>query len=167
MKIMLLSDTHGFLNPKIVEIAKNVDEIWHAGDIGNIQICNTLASLKPFKAVWGNIDDLEIKSKYPKYSTFETEGVRVLMIHIAGKFENYNRETKNLIEEYKPTILACGHSHILKVAFDKKNNLLYMNPGAAGKQGFHLFMTLLLFEIKEGNPTNLNVIELGKRIEII
>ena len=163
MKIGLISDTHSFLDPKVFEYFKNVDEIWHAGDIGTLSLLQELEAFKPTVAVFGNIDGHEIRSAAPEDQLFEREGVKVLMTHIAAKPPRYNPRVKKLISEYRPNLLVCGHSHILKVQPDPTNSLLFMNPGAAGIHGFHQIKTLLRFDLEHGRPTNLEVVELGKR----
>ncbi|HTF81759.1 MAG TPA: metallophosphoesterase family protein [Cytophagales bacterium] len=163
MKIGLLSDTHGYLDPRLFEYFSEVDEIWHAGDIGDIAIADKLAAFKPFRAVYGNIDTQEARAMYPEHMFVEIGGFRVLMIHIAGAMGSYNPTTRTLIKDLKPDLLVCGHSHILKVAFDQKYNLLYMNPGAAGNHGFHQEKTALKFEIRGNKPENLFLVKLGKR----
>ena len=163
MKIGLISDTHSHLDPKVFEYFKNVDEIWHAGDIGTLSLLEELKPFKPTVAVFGNIDGHDIRSASPENQIFEREGVKVLMTHIAAKPPRYNPRVKKLITEHKPNILVCGHSHILKVQPDPANNLLFINPGAAGIHGFHQIKTLLRFDLEQGKPKNLEVIELGKR----
>ena len=163
MKIGLISDTHSYLDPKVSQYFKNVDEIWHAGDIGTLGILEELVKIKPVKAVYGNIDGQEIRNICPEYLGFTTEGVSVLLIHITGAIGKYNPQVNRLMKNYHPKILVCGHSHILKVAQDKKNNLLYINPGAAGKYGFHKTKTLLRFELLASEIQNLEVVELGPR----
>lgn len=163
MKIGLLSDTHSYLDERFFEYFSDVDEIWHAGDIGDGTVADRLALFKPFKAVYGNIDAGDVRTAYPEHLVQEIEGMKVLMIHIAGAMSNYNPLTRKLIKELNPGILICGHSHILKVAFDHKYNLLYMNPGAAGNHGFHQEKTALKFEIANGKAENLFLVKLGKR----
>lgn len=163
MKIGLISDTHGHFEPSIATYFKNVDQIWHAGDIGTLSVLEELVKIKPVKAVFGNIDGQEIRNVCPEYLSFTMEGVSVLLIHIAGALGRYNPQVNRLLKNYHPKVLICGHSHILKVAPDKKNNLLHMNPGAAGKYGFHKMKTLLRFELLRGEIKNLEVVELGPR----
>jgi putative phosphoesterase len=168
IKIGLLSDTHGFLDPQIFELFKEVDEIWHAGDLGSIDLCNELKSFKPFHAVYGNIDGKEIRMDYPLNLELEREGFKILMTHIGGYPKNYEPKARRKIEEVKPDIFICGHSHILKVMRDEKfNNMVVMNPGAAGFQGFHKVKTLLRFTLNQHKIEGLQVVELGKRGEII
>ena len=162
-KILLLSDTHGFLDQRIQNYAKKADEIWHAGDIGKMSVLNRLESITPIRAVYGNIDSHEIRKQVPEMLNFECEGVNVLMIHIAGYPGYYNSRVKHLIKLEKPKLFICGHSHILKIMQDKKNSHLHMNPGAAGISGFHKIRTLLRFSLHKGEIKNLEVIELGAR----
>ena len=165
MKIGLLSDTHGFLDERIFHHFENCDEIWHAGDIGEESVLEELRAFKPTQAVYGNIDSINLQKELPEYTNIEHEGVRTLMIHIGGRPNKYAKGVKELIIQYKPQLLVCGHNHILKVAMDKNLNTLYMNPGAAGRHGFHQMRTLLRFDLQKGNIQNLEVIELGKRAQ--
>lgn len=167
LRIGLLSDTHGYLDKKIFDVFKDVDEVWHAGDLGTIELCDELKKLKPFYAVFGNIDGKEIRSEYPLNLILEREGSKILMTHIGGYPGNYEPKARRKIEEEKPDIFICGHSHILKVMRDEKhNNMLVMNPGAAGVQGFHKVKTVLRFTLNKGKIENLEAVELGKRGEI-
>ena len=163
MKIGLLSDTHGYLDPKVFDYFKAVDEIWHAGDIGTMEVLEELRSFKPTVAVWGNIDGGKLRVECKEGEIFERGGVRVLITHIAGKPPKYNSTVLEYVKQYQPKLLVCGHSHILKVMPDKVNKLLFMNPGAAGKHGFHKVKTLLRFELENGDIKNLEVVELGPR----
>ncbi len=162
-KILLLSDTHGHLDKKITSYISQSDELWHAGDIGNLKVLDYLASLKPLKSVYGNIDGNQVRLQSSEVLSFNCEGVSVIIIHIAGYPGKYNLKAKALIKKYKPKLFICGHSHILKVIQDKENNHLHMNPGAAGIYGFHKKRTMLRFEIDKGKIQNLDVIELGTR----
>ncbi len=162
-KILLLSDTHGHLDQKIIKYINVVDEVWHAGDIGTNAVANGISSLKTLKGVYGNIDGHELRSQFPENQIFSSEGVKVLMTHIGGYPGRYNARVKKLILEEKPQLYICGHSHILKVVQDRKNNLLHMNPGASGIYGFHQIRTLLRFELNHGKIEKLEVIELGQR----
>ena len=164
IKIGLISDTHSFLDPKVFEVFKDVDEIWHAGDIGDISVADQLKALKPFYAVYGNIDDKNVRIEYPLNLVLQREGLKILMTHIGGYPGNYEPKARRKIEEEQPDIFICGHSHILRVAKDPKyNNMLAMNPGAAGVHGFHKVKTLLRFNLNHGKIENLEAIELGKR----
>ena len=162
MKILILSDTHGHLDDRIIYYAKKVDEIWHAGDIGSIELIEFLKKNVNVKAVYGNIDEKKTRSSLSEYLFFSCEKMSILLIHIAGKPSYYNKNTNELIKQYKPKILVCGHSHILKVINDKKNNLLYINPGAAGKFGFHKKRTMIKLEIINEDLKKLEVIELNE-----
>tara|TARA_B100000242_G_scaffold292345_1_gene267556 strand:+ start:867 stop:1358 length:492 start_codon:yes stop_codon:yes gene_type:complete len=158
--ILLLSDTHGYIDKKIISYINNVNEVWHAGDIGDIRVIDKIKLLKPIKAVYGNIDSTEIRMMTEKNLIFESEGVRVVMTHIAGYPGRYNRSAIELIQKYNPNLFICGHSHILKVIQDKKYNHLHFNPGAAGIYGFHKRRTMLKFSLQKGTIKNLFVIEL-------
>jgi uncharacterized protein len=164
LKIALLSDTHSFLDPSCIKHCEGADEIFHAGDIGDAALIEQLQKIKPTQAVYGNIDGHVIRSFCPRYLLLEREGLKILMIHIAGSFGSYNPETRGLLMRFKPQLLICGHSHILKVANDPRFSCLYINPGAAGNHGFHPVKTMITFHIKNGKPTEMDVIELGKRI---
>jgi len=166
LKIALLSDTHSFLDPVCVKHCSSADEIWHAGDIGDIRVLDELNATKPTLAVYGNIDNNQIKLVAPRYLFFEREGLKILMIHITGPFGYYNPETKGLLLRYKPQILVCGHSHILKVAYDNRFSCLYLNPGAAGNHGFHPVKTMVTFYIKNAKPVEMDVIEIGRRVAV-
>ena len=164
MKIGLLSDTHGFLDPRIFEHFTACDEIWHGGDVGTIEVARALEEFKPLKAVYGNIDGKDIQVRYLEDLWFEREGLSVLITHIAGAPPRYNPRTKKLLGARVPDILVCGHSHILRVGKDPAyNGMLYLNPGAAGNQGFHHMRTLLRFDISDKQVKNMEVIELGRR----
>ncbi|WKV11738.1 metallophosphoesterase family protein [Marivirga harenae] len=165
MKIGLISDTHSFWDETIPQYFKECDEIWHAGDIGESgQIMEQLNKIAPSIAVYGNIDTPEFQRTYPENLFIEREGVKIFMTHIGGKPPSYNPRVRKLIQSEKPDVFICGHSHILRAMPDKKhNNLLYLNPGAAGNQGFHKIRTMMRFEINNGKIEKLEVIELGKR----
>ena len=163
LRIALLSDTHNYLDPKIFKYFDECNQIWHAGDIGSVAICEELNKYKPLVAVHGNIDGQDVRKVCPLNQRFMCEGVDVLMTHIGGPFGRYSPEVRILIGSRPPKLFICGHSHILKVMFDKKHHFLYMNPGAAGMQGFHQVKTLLRFTIDKENIRDLEVIELGKR----
>ena len=162
-KILLLSDTHGHLDAKIFSYMDEIDEVWHAGDIGNTEVLDTIEAKKPLRAVYGNIDGNEVKIKTKKVLNFECEGIKVVITHIAGYPGRYNQAAKNLIERYQPNLFICGHSHILKVLNDKKYGHLHMNPGAVGIYGFHQKRTMLRFMIEDNNIKELTAIELGER----
>ena len=164
MKIGLLSDTHSVLDQRIFEYFKDVDEIWHAGDVGDPEIIDQLEAFKSVVGVFGNIDGTDVRQRFPEIQRFEREGVSVLMTHIAGRPGKY---AKGIAEEIKkdgpPKLFVCGHSHILLVKFDPRFKMLWLNPGACGKQGFHSVKTILRFELTKGEIKNMEVIELGKK----
>lgn len=148
MKIGLLSDTHSYLDPKILRYFNECDEIWHAGDIGDRMVADELEKLKPLRAVYGNIDDKDMQVRFPEDLWFTCEGLTICMMHIGGAPPNYNPRVKKMLKDKVPDIFICGHSHILQVKKDPAyKNMLYVNPGAAGNQGFHPIKTLLRFEI--------------------
>jgi putative phosphoesterase len=164
MKIGLLSDTHGHLDTKVFTHFKSCDEIWHAGDIGEGEVADQLENFKPFRAVFGNIDDRAIQMRYPEDLCFTVEGLNVFMTHIGGVPPKYNARVKKMLVASPPHIFICGHSHILRVLRDPAlNNMLYLNPGAAGNHGFHHMKTMLRFDLLSGEVKNMEVIELGKR----
>ena len=162
-KILLLSDTHSYIDDQILKHANWADEVWHAGDIGNIEVTDKLKTIKPVRAVYGNIDNSEIRSEFPLDNRFEVEGVSIWMTHIGGYPKRYDSRIKNKLHTNPPNLFISGHSHILKVMHDKELDLLHMNPGAAGKHGFHQIRTMLRFELDLGTIKNLEVIELGNR----
>ncbi|HXB39486.1 MAG TPA: metallophosphoesterase family protein [Bacteroidia bacterium] len=162
-KILLLSDTHGHFNEKLVKYINTVDEVWHAGDIGVVDVCKQIEKLKPLKAVYGNIDGQDVRIEYPEHQIFLCEQVKVFITHIGGYPGKYNPAARKIIQEEKPKLFICGHSHILKIMFDKKNDLLHLNPGAAGVHGFHNVKTVLRFCIDGSEIKNMEIIELGKR----
>ena len=163
-KIGLLSDTHNTWNEKYEQYFAECDEIWHAGDIGSLQLAERFETLKPFRAVYGNIDDFATRRAYPEFSRFTLEGVDVLMTHIGGYPGKYDPRVRAKLFSNPPKLFVCGHSHILKVIYDKNLDCLHINPGAAGKYGFHSVRTLLRFVLDSGNIRNLEVIEIGKHI---
>jgi putative phosphoesterase len=162
-KILLLSDTHSYIDDQILKFVKQADEVWHAGDIGNLTVTDTLKKLKPLKAVFGNIDDADARSEFPLDLKFSVENIAVWITHIGGYPNRYNLRIRNEIAKNPPKIFISGHSHILKVQYDKKLNLLHLNPGAAGNHGFHKIRTMLRFELENGDIKNLEIIELAKR----
>ena len=159
-KIGLLSDTHGYLNPKCFEFFKDCNEIWHAGDIGNIRVADALNQFKPLKAVFGNIDGHDVRSVYKEYLVFRVEQVKVLMMHIGGYPGHYSKGARELITREKPDLFVTGHSHILKVMYDQKMGCLHMNPGAAGKYGIHISVTMIRFVIDQDQIKDLEVLDL-------
>jgi putative phosphoesterase len=158
-KILLLSDTHSFIDNAILKHVKEADEVWHAGDIGSISVTDTLKELKPLRAVYGNIDNAETRGEFPLHNRFMCEGVDVWITHIGGYPGRYSPAIREDIKKDPPRLFITGHSHILKVMNDKKLELLHMNPGAIGKHGFHKVRTMLRFTISEANIGNLEVIE--------
>ncbi len=162
-RIGLLSDTHGWLDENIFEYFKSCDEVWHAGDIGNMEVVERLEAFKPFKAVYGNIDGGLLRQEFPLNLRFECEGVDVLMTHIGGYPGRYNKRVQEIIQTNPPKLYICGHSHILKVMSDKKYGLLHINPGACGNHGFHKIRTIVRFSLFESNIKDLEVVELGFR----
>nr|WP_185150012.1 MULTISPECIES: metallophosphoesterase family protein [unclassified Apibacter] len=159
-KILLLSDTHSYIDDRILEYASQADEVWHAGDIGDIKVSETLKKTVPvFKAVYGNIDGTEIRKEFPLNLRFFCENVDVWMTHIGGYPGKYAPIIREEIKLNPPKLFICGHSHILKVMNDKKLHLLHMNPGAIGIYGFHKVRTMLRFEINQETIQNLEVIE--------
>ena len=162
-KILLLSDTHGHIDDAILKYARQADEVWHAGDIGSLQVSDTLEKIKPLRGVYGNIDDHVIQKEFSLHQRFLCEGVDVWMTHIGGYPPKYNSSTIKEIKANPPKLFICGHSHILKVMWDKPRGILHMNPGACGKHGFHQVRTMLRFVIDGKDIKNLEVIELGKR----
>lgn len=163
MKILLLSDTHGYIDNQILKFVKQADEVWHAGDIGNLKVTDAIKELKPLKAVYGNIDGSITRATFPLNKLFEVNGVKVLMTHIGGYPNRYEKRVETLLKQYKPDIFISGHSHILKVIYDKKLNLLHLNPGAVGKYGIHQVRTMIRFEINQSKIEKLEIIELEKR----
>jgi len=162
-KILLLSDTHGFIDNKILKFCRQADEVWHAGDIGNIKVTDSINNITKLRAVYGNIDDKLIRSEFPLDNRFTIENVDVWITHIGGYPNHYNYRVRDELNLNPPKIFISGHSHILKVQFDKKLNLLHMNPGAVGKYGIHKVRTMLRFEIDNSDVKNLEIIELEGR----
>jgi putative phosphoesterase len=164
MKIGVLSDTHGFLDPKVLHYFQDCDEIWHAGDIGDITIVQQLQSFKPLRAVTGNIDGKELQKILPEDLRFECEGIHVWITHIGGKPPHYNPRIKKALMLDRPRLFVCGHSHICSIQRDPtQQQMLFINPGAAGNHGFHQVKTIVRFEIENAQFHNMEVIELGKR----
>ena len=163
-KIGLLSDTHSYLHPKVFEHFRSCDEIWHAGDIGNLMITDELKKKKLCRIVYGNIDGNEIRSEFKGELFFVIENLKVYITHIAGTPRKYSNVILEKIKKNKPDLLICGHSHILRIEYDKKNKLLFMNPGSIGKIGFHKKQTAIKFEVDKKEIKNLFVIEFGKNL---
>ena len=162
-KIGILSDTHGMLDERVFEHFALCDEVWHAGDIGSLEVLNKLQAFKPLRAVWGNIDGHDIRILLPQHNRFMCEGVKVWLTHIGGYPGKYDALVRPEIFRQPPDVFVCGHSHILKVQYDKMLKLLHINPGAAGKYGFHKVQTLIRFVIDGEKIQNLEVIELKTR----
>ncbi|AWH86224.1 YfcE family phosphodiesterase [Flavobacterium album] len=162
-KILLLSDTHSHIDDTILKYVRMADEVWHAGDIGDLSVTDAIKKEKPLRAVYGNIDSNEARLEFPLNNRFFCEGVDVWITHIGGYPGKYNQAVRSELQANPPKLFICGHSHILKVQFDQKLGLLHMNPGAAGVSGFHQVRTMLRFEIEGDKIQNLEVIEIGKR----
>jgi putative phosphoesterase len=162
-KILLLSDTHSHIDATILKYVKLADEVWHAGDIGDLKVTDTIKKLKPLRAVFGNIDNHEARLEFPLNNRFFCEGVDVLITHIGGYPGKYSPAIREELTKNPPKLFICGHSHILKVMFDKKLNCLHMNPGAAGISGFHQKRTMLRFEIDGDKIQSLEIIEIGDK----
>ncbi len=162
-RIGLLSDTHGYIDDRIISYLSECDEIWHAGDIGNTETAHKLSELKPLKAVSGNIDGTDLRNDFPAKLRFLCEDVDVLIIHIGGYPGHYSPEARKEISNFAPKLFISGHSHILKVIYDEKYQLLHINPGAAGIQGFHQVRTLIRFTVDKEILKDLEVIELGQK----
>ena len=154
-----MSDTHGTIIPQVSDFFKDVDEVWHAGDIGNLDTADALAAFKPLRAVHGNIDDYRTRLTYPEDLFFKVEDTSVYMTHIGGYPGHYYTEVRHILEEKHPDIFISGHSHILKVMYDDKLNLLHLNPGAAGNTGFHKKITMLRFTIDGKKIDNMEIFE--------
>ena len=161
-KILLLSDTHGYIDNDILKYVKQTDEVWHAGDIGSLDVMDAIKILKPVRGVFGNIDDAKVRSEYPENNRFLCEEIDVWITHIGGYPPKYNMRTRDKLKQNPPDLFICGHSHILKVMPDKQLNLLHMNPGAVGKHGFQKVRTMLRFTIDGKKIENLEVIEFKK-----
>ncbi len=163
MRVALLSDTHSHIDASWLKYFESCDEIWHAGDFGNIEVLDYLKEIKPVRVVWGNIDGHVLRAELPEVNIFEVEGMKVMMIHIGGYPGKYESRARRLIEFHRPGLFICGHSHILRVIYDKKYEMLTMNPGAAGIHGFHKIKTLLRFSIIGGKIFDAEVVELGTK----
>lgn len=161
--IGLLSDTHSFLDPKVLEHFNDCDEIWHAGDIGNLAVAERLEQFKPFKAVYGNIDDAIIRRAFPLDLRFTCENLDVWITHIGGYPGRYKQRIRKVMMENPPGLFICGHSHILKIMADKQYDLIHINPGACGNHGFHKMKTIVRFKIDHGKLFDVEVIEFGAR----
>jgi putative phosphoesterase len=161
-RIGILSDTHSFIHPRIFEFFKDSDEIWHAGDIGNAKTAEDLQKIKPLRAVYGNIDGGELRMLFPRDLIFSVEKVKVVMTHIGGYPGRYEKWAKELILKEKPQLFVTGHSHILKVMYDEKYQLLYINPGAAGKYGLHKSITMVRFVVDGDQMKELEVLDIPR-----
>ena len=161
-KILLLSDTHSHIDDTILKYVNQADEVWHAGDIGDLVVTDTIKKLKPLRCVFGNIDDAQARLEFPLHNRFLCEGVDVWITHIGGYPGKYNPNIKAEMASNPPKLFICGHSHILKVMPDKQLGLIHMNPGAVGKHGFQKVRTMLRFELNDGKIENLEVIEFKK-----
>jgi uncharacterized protein len=162
MKIGLISDTHGWLDPEVFEHFGICDEIWHAGDVGNVQILDQLESFKPLVGVYGNIDGQDVRLRLPAIVQLEREGVRIFMTHIGGSPGRLALPIRRQIEDDRPDVFICGHSHILKIVRDPVYDpMLHMNPGASGRHGFHTLRTIVRFDVHQNKVSNLEVIHLG------
>jgi putative phosphoesterase len=162
-RIALISDTHNYLDPKILKYFEECDQIWHAGDIGTISITDELSKIKPVIAVYGNIDGQDVRKVHPLNQVFMCEQVKIYITHIGGYPQRYSKEALEEIKKKRPQLFICGHSHILKIMYDDHYKLLHINPGAAGNHGFHAVKTMVRFTIDGDKIINLEVIELGKR----
>lgn len=159
-RVGILSDTHGVLDQRVFEFFKHCDEVWHAGDIGSEDVLDALENFKPFKAVFGNIDSHQLRNRAPRELVFHCEDVKVYLTHIGGYPKRYDMQALQALKKYQPQLFVCGHSHILKVMFDKELKLLHINPGAEGNFGFHQKRTMIRLVIDGANMRDLEVIEL-------
>jgi putative phosphoesterase len=166
VRIAVISDTHGYIGEDVEKHLSMCDEIWHAGDIGSINVEQYLKEGQILRAVYGNIDGLDRRLEYPENQVFKVGDLKVLMTHIGGYPPRYTKRVKSLLDEVKPDIYICGHSHILKIIPDKKRGLIHINPGACGFIGFHKFRTIVLFDIVNGALKNVRVVELGRRGQV-
>ena len=165
-KVLVISDTHSYIDDRIIKYASEADYVIHAGDVGSFDVIQKLNSVSKLLFVYGNIDGNEIRSESNKFEFFKLNDLKILLTHISGKTPKYNKETLIKIKEHNPDLLIAGHSHILKIQYDKINKLIFLNPGAAGRHGFHLKRTMLRFEIKINKIENLEIIELGSRSDL-
>ena len=162
-RIGLLSDTHGYMDDRILHHLEECDEIWHAGDIGSYEVMEPLHQIAEVRAVYGNIDDTSLRATYPLNNAFDTGGAKCFITHIAGRPGKYPSRVKEAIRDLKPDIFVCGHSHILLIKRDPVSGMIHLNPGAAGKHGFHKMRTMIRFSINQGKILNPEIIELGQR----
>ena len=161
-KILLLSDTHDYIDSHIMKYVNESDEVWHAGDIGSVEVTNIISNIKPLRAVFGNIDGAEIRLSFTKDLVFECEDVKVFMTHIGGRPGRYAKGVSQKLKSTQPKIFICGHSHILKIIFDETHKVLFINPGAVGKHGFHKVRTMVRFQLSKGNVKKMEVIEVNR-----
>ncbi len=161
-KILLLSDTHSYIDEQILKYVTQADEVWHAGDVGSLSVVEQIQKLKPLRAVYGNIDGQDIRKEFPENQFFTCEEMSVFMTHIGGYPDRYASGILTKLKELQPKIFICGHSHILRIIFDKKLSILHLNPGAIGIYGFHKVRTMLRFEIDKDIIKNMEIIELAK-----
>ena len=161
-KIGIISDTHGTIKSRLFDFFKDVDEIWHAGDIGNVEILSRLQKFKPVRAVYGNIDDYKTRQLTTEFQNFKCENAKIIMTHIGGYPGRYNPKALKIIKKERPHLFISGHSHILKVIHDKQNNLLHINPGAAGNDGFHKNITMIRFEVEDERFSNLEILDIER-----
>ncbi len=162
LKVLLLSDTHGCIDEVILKHINWADEVWHAGDIGDVHVTDTIKKLKPLVAVYGNIDGAELRSEFPLDARFKREGKRIWITHIGGYPGRYEQRVRQVLQQNPPDIFIAGHSHILKVIYDNKYNLLHLNPGAAGNHGFHKVRTMLRFVLDKGGVKDLEIVEVER-----
>lgn len=166
MKIGLISDTHNYLDEQVFDYFKGCDEIWHAGDFGTIHIADQLRTIAPVLGVYGNIDGWDVRHDYPANQDVQREGFRVFMCHIGGHYQRYALPIRAQIEANPPDIFVCGHSHMLKIARDKAlGNMIFINPGAAGRHGFQTERTIVRFQLDAGKAHSMEVIQLGPRVQ--
>ena len=162
-KIGLISDTHGFIDNRILDFFKEVDEIWHAGDIGSIEVFDKLSSFKNFKGVYGNIDSYDIRIRTSEILSFSCEGVKVVMTHIGKQYGKYTKKLLPIIKKEKPQLVICGHSHILQIKYDKTMRFLFVNPGAAGNYGIHKVKTACRFIIDGNQIKDMEILKLARK----
>ena len=163
MRIGLISDTHSHLDDKLFSFLEECDEVWHAGDIGTLDLAQEIADFRPLKAVWGNIDTQDIRFEYPEKHIFDCEGMKIFMIHIGGYPGRYARGVREQLKTEKPDVFICGHSHRVKAVHDEKLNLLHFNPGACGLEGIHYEKTIMRFTIEKGEMSQFQICRLGER----
>lgn len=162
-RVGLLSDTHGTLLPELLEVFADCEEIWHAGDVGDTRILDSLQEIKPVRAVWGNIDDTEMRQRLPEDLVFQAGGARVLLSHIVGHPGRLHRRAKALLLKYDPDLVIYGHSHILRLDYQQKSQTLFVNPGAVGNQGMHQIRTVMKFRLQDRLIDEFQILELGNR----